>query len=85
MLLTFIPYFTDTLLWNKISALSNLSSWKKTAWQYKKADTRQFVDGQSAISPFLGGWLEALQSEQKTKKQTNKQTKKWLGCWPSAA
>jgi len=35
--------------------LSNLSNWPKTTWQYYKVDTRPFVAGRSAISPFLGG------------------------------
>jgi hypothetical protein len=36
MLLTFIPYLTDTLLWTKISALSNLSNEKGLPGNTKK-------------------------------------------------
>ena len=55
MLLTFIFEFTGSLQWTKIYVLNNLSNCGFTTRQYQNSGIDPFVDGQSAISPSLGG------------------------------
>ena len=61
ILLTFIFKFTARLLWTKMYVLSTLSNCRFTTGQYSKSGIDPFVDGKSAISPFLGGvWHDSF-------------------------